>query len=129
MHIPRREIEILTDHAHHFNRLVSFFLVEPMRLISARILSGVDARHCGEVRDATLHTPRSFKRLNASMQPPPQQEISCTGKQIPLRPLHAPACHPIETKHHLLGSVPLFSGCPFTCQFGEILKRYGRHSR
>jgi hopanoid C-2 methylase len=124
MHIQRKRINELNEHAHRAGKLT--VLGGPSVTAAPEFYPKVDLLHCGEVGDATRNL---FERLDNSVARPPEQQLYRTVERLPLNEFPAPAYELLAARQYLTGSVQFSSGCPFTCEFCDIPGLYGRKPR
>ncbi|MFH1023156.1 MAG: B12-binding domain-containing radical SAM protein [Planctomycetota bacterium] len=85
-----------------------------------------DYIHRGEVGDAT---PRLFADLARTPGRPSGQRVYTVGEKLPLTVLPRPRYDLIRAGDYLSLSLQFAVGCPFNCEFCDIIEIYGRKPR
>ncbi len=67
--------------------------------------------------------------LDKDVDRPHKQLCFTTIERLPLEDFPAPAYELVDLHGYFLGSIQFSSGCPYQCEFWDILELYGRRLR
>jgi radical SAM superfamily enzyme YgiQ (UPF0313 family) len=91
--------------------------------INPNIAHDFDIAHIGDLGDKTYEM---IQWLDENDRPPPEPLTFRTDDVIPLDFQPLPAFEKIDFRDYLLGMVQFQKGCPFTCEFCDVIEIFGR---
>jgi len=124
MHVQRPQMQDILRRAHALDRTV----VLGGSSVSAcpEHYPDFDYLHVGEMGDAT---DELFKRLERDVTRPERQVVLTTRERRALTEFPVPAYELAQLSRYFIGSIQFSSGCPYQCEFCDIIEIYGRVPR
>lgn len=117
-------VERLTREAHA--RGLPVAMGGPHPTIAPQDYPEADYVHCGEVGDATIDLWQAIAKEKGR---PPAQRMFLVNEKIPLQAYPPPRYDLIRARDYLSLSLQFAVGCPFNCEFCDIIEIYGRSPR
>lgn len=117
-------VRSVTRRAHDRGKTV--VLGGPDPSIAPERYAEVDYIHQGEIGDATIDL---FLHLARHPQRPDRQRIFTVAEKVPIAALPPPRNDLIRPDDYLSMSLQFAVGCPFNCEFCDIIEIYGRKPR
>jgi hopanoid C-2 methylase len=124
MHIQRRRIKDICQRAHAFGKVA--VLGGPSVSACPEFYPDFDYLHIGELGDAT---DALIAALARDVSRPHEQIVLKTMSRRDLNDFPMPAYELAEIGRYFLGNIQFSSGCPYTCEFCDIPRLYGRVAR
>jgi radical SAM superfamily enzyme YgiQ (UPF0313 family) len=124
MIVQTSSVQRLTQHAHRMNKPV--VVGGPNPTMAPEHYPEADYIHRGEIGDATI---RLWQDLAQSPGRPNRQKIYRVTEKVPLQEYPTPRHELVREKDYLSMSLQFAVGCPFNCEFCDIIEIYGRTPR